>query len=165
MFASDKYNSRFRAASVRLEEIVHMDTMIVEGRIPSLERLRDEFVFVREALSLGSLSLFPCVRAAATLEELEDCLFRLSQPDSLGFLIKARQARLVVADGELRPSWELTRTAWFAHRSYEKVLSTVNEWASAAHRDALASARGIGAAYNSFAHRRGSGHAAANTAH
>ncbi|MFM0140379.1 hypothetical protein [Caballeronia grimmiae] len=142
-----------------------MDTMIVGGRIPALERLRDEFVFVREALSLGSLSLFPCVAAAATLEELEHCLFRLSQLDSLGFLVKARQARLVVADGEVCPSWELTRTARFAHRSYEKALSAVNEWASAAHRDALASVRGIEAAHNSFAHRRGSRHAAANTAH
>ena len=37
----------------------------------------------------------------------------------------------------------VTRTAWFANRSYEKVLSKVHEWADDAHREALTCARGL----------------------
>jgi len=105
MFAADKYNKRFRANSVRLEEIIQVDTMMAEGRLPALARLKDDFPFIHDALSRGGLCLFPGVHAASTVEELESCLTRLAQLDSLGFLVKARQARFTVMDGALCPSW------------------------------------------------------------
>jgi hypothetical protein len=143
MFAKDKYSTRFRANSVRIDEIFHLDTMLVAGHLAGFQRVKDDFPFMREALLKGGMMLFPGIRGAECVENLEHAIGRLGQLGSLGFLVKASQPVFTVEGEQLKFSWELTRTGWFYARSYEKVLGKVHTWAEGAREQALARALGL----------------------
>jgi hypothetical protein len=131
MFANHKYNARLRANSVRLDEILHLDTMLGADRLPALRRLKDDLPFIVDALANGGMSPLPGLRAAKSVEELEHLLTRLAQLDSLGFLVKASQP-VDACNEEASGSRAPTRSGWFHARSYEKVLGRVHAWAEKA---------------------------------
>jgi hypothetical protein len=136
-------NIRFDSLSVRLQQIVHVDTMLVDNILvaPVRALIEADLSDVRQALMSGGFK-FPGVRQAQNVVDLEEFLGKLASMHHVGFLVKAQHPYYVIeAVDRIGYSWDTCRSQWFFARNYDTVLARVYEWASFHHEEAWARAR------------------------
>jgi len=136
-------NIRFDSLSVRMQHIVHVDTMLVDNILldPVRALLETDLNDVRQALMSGGFK-FPGVRQAENVTDLEQFLGKLASMHHVGFLVKAQHPYYVIeAADRIGYSWDACRSQWFFARNYDTVLDRVCEWASFHYEEAWARAR------------------------
>lgn len=137
--------SRCNAISVRLERIVHMDSMLVDWHFYDTTRteLENELVDARGALLAGGLQL-PNLDKADNIDDLEEVLHNsaVDHVQVLGFLVKARQPYFHIDGDRLGYSWEVGRSQWLYALTFEDALEKACAWGQPFHDEAWARARG-----------------------
>jgi hypothetical protein len=136
-------SNRFNFHSVRLQHIVHVDTMLVDCTFvdPVRALIEADLSDVRHALMNGGFKL-PGVRQAQNVADLEEFLSKLASMHQVGYLVKAQHPYYVIeAVDRIGYSWDECRSQWFFARKYDTVLDRVCEWASFHHEEAWARAR------------------------
>lgn len=129
-------NIRFDSLSVRLQHIVHVDTMLVDNTLvdPVRALVEADLSDVRKVLMAGGFN-FPGVRQAQNVADLEEFLGKFASIHHIGYLVKAQHPYYVIeAVDRIGYSWDTCRSQWFFARNYDTVLDRVCEWASF-HRD------------------------------
>ncbi|MFM0218088.1 hypothetical protein [Paraburkholderia caledonica] len=136
---------RCNALSVRLERILHLDSMLVDWRFfhPTRSEIETELSDARDALLAGGLHL-PGLETANTIDDFEEILHNsvFDREQVLGFLVKARQPYFQVDGERLGYSWEVSRDQWFYALTFEDALEKACTWGQAFHDEARARARG-----------------------
>ncbi|QIE30185.1 hypothetical protein [Caballeronia sp. SBC2] len=136
-------SNRFNFHSVRLQHIVHVDTMLVDSTFvePARALIEADLSDVRQALMNGGFK-FPGVRQAQSVVDLEEFLGKVASMHHVGYLAKAQHPYYVIeAVDRIGYSWDKCRSQWFFARKYDTVLDIVCEWASFHHEEAWARAR------------------------
>jgi hypothetical protein len=135
---------RCNAIAVRLENIVHLDSMLVDWHFFGPTRLEVQAALcdIREALLESALDL-PELGTANTIDDVEEALHSgvADKVSVLGFLVKARQPYFQIDGQRLGYSWELSRYKWFHAIAFEDALEKVCTWGQAFHDEAWARAR------------------------
>jgi hypothetical protein len=136
---------RCSALAVRLERIVHLDSMLVDWHFfdPTRSELEEELSDVHAALLDGGLDV-PGLETANTLDDLEDALHNVvgDTVAVLGFLVKARQPYFQIDGERLGYSWEISRNQWFHALTFEDAIEKACTWGQAFHDEAWTRARG-----------------------
>lgn len=136
---------RCSAISVRLERIMHLDSMLVDWHFFDATRseVETELSDVRDALLAGGLQL-PGLETANTIDDFEEVLHDgvSDHVEALGFLVKARQPYFQIDGERLGYSWEVSRAQWFYAPAFEDVLDKACAWGKTFHDEAWARARG-----------------------
>jgi hypothetical protein len=141
-------NIRLDSLSVRLQHIVHVDTMLVDNTLvdPVRALIEADLSDVRQVLMNGGFN-FPGVRQAQSVADLEKFLGKVASMHHVGFLVKAQHPYYVIeAVDRIGYSWDECRSQWFFARKYDTVLDIVCEWASFHHEEAWARARSTSSA-------------------
>ncbi|WP_027779916.1 hypothetical protein [Paraburkholderia caledonica] len=136
---------RCNALAVRLERIVHLDSMLVDWHFfaPTRSELEEELSDLRGALLDGGLEV-PGLETANTIDDLEDALYNVAGDTvpALGFLVKARQPYFQIEGERLGYSWEVSRSQWFHALTFEDAIEKACIWGQAFHDEAWTRARG-----------------------
>ncbi|MFM0218083.1 hypothetical protein [Paraburkholderia caledonica] len=136
--------ARCNSRSVRVERIVHLDSMLVDWEFfgPTRAQLARELSDVSKALTEGGLGL-PSIAEARTIEDLENVLHDgvIYKAAALGFPVKACQAYFVIDGDTLGCSWEVSRSQWFYGQTYEDALEKACAWGEAFYEEAWARVR------------------------
>ncbi|MFL9906790.1 hypothetical protein [Paraburkholderia sp. RL17-337-BIB-A] len=136
---------RCNALSVRLERIMHLDSMLVDWHFfdPTRSEIEAELSDARDALLAGGLQL-PGLETANTIDDIEEILHNsvFDPVQVLGFLVKARQPYFQIDGKRLGYSWEVSRDQWFHALTFEDALEKACTWGQAFHGEAWARARG-----------------------
>jgi hypothetical protein len=132
---------RYNAVAVRLERIVHLDSMLVDWHFfdPTRSAIEAELSDARNALLAGGLRLAG-LETVNTIDDLEEVLHD-GVPDpveALGFLVKARQPYFQIDGDRIGYSWEVSRSEWFYAPTFEAALDAACVWGQAFHDEAWA---------------------------
>jgi hypothetical protein len=121
----------FKRLSLRLEHIVHLDTMATHDNLPeSLQAaMASDFEELKSLLHGRSwIQPTPAVDSPSLGKLLLDSIQQADGP--FGWLINARQPEFIVVDGgEIHFSWARVRSEWVFAETYEAAVASALDWA------------------------------------